>query len=394
MPLTIQRVTSGLSDPVFVTAPPEDRRRLFILERGDPQRPGRIKILDLASGRVNPTPFLEVPEICTDFNEQGLLGLAFHPRYQDNGFLYVNFTAHPDQDPQRLVTRIRRYRVSATDPDRADPGSATAVLTIPQPAPAEQFANHKCGWLAFGPRDGFLYIGTGDGGPLSGHGPHNNSQNRDVLLGKMLRIDINGDHFPGDADRNYAIPPTNPFADRPGGQEIWAYGLRNPWRNSFDRGTGDLYIADVGQDTWKEINFQRAASKGGENYGWRPKEGKQPTPTLQAALGLPAPDPVPPGVTDPIVQYDHTKGFAVIGGYVYWGEAIPELQGTCFFGDHNGKIWSFRYDRRTDPNPTKRTAELFPNGRLHQLTSFGEDAAGELYITYLGGTVVRIAAAP
>src|SRR5262245_29949369 len=253
MPLSAKLVASGLKMPVFATAPAEDTKRLFILERGDRTNPGRIKILNLETGQLNPNPFLAVSEISTDFNEQGLLGLAFHPTFSQNGFLYVNFTQHPNQDPQKLVTHIRRYKVSTGSPDVVDPASATTVLTIPQPA-GSQFQNHKCGWIAFGPRDGFLYIGTGDGGPLSGNDPNRNAQNLNVLLGKILRIDVDHDDFPTDIGRNYAIPPTNPFVNRPGARpEIWASGVRNPWRNCFDRKTGDMYIADVGQGEREEV---------------------------------------------------------------------------------------------------------------------------------------------
>ena len=384
--ITAKKKASGLFTPVLATVAPNDLGRLFIVERGDKQRPGRVRILDQETGNLAPTPFVEVPEISTDFNEQGLLGLAFHPRFNENGFFFVNFTQHPAQDPHRLVTHIRRYKVSATDPNRANVASATTILTIPQPTPAEQFKNHKCGWLGFSPRGGFLYIGTGDGGPLTGHDPNNNAQNLGVLLGKMLRIDVDRDDFPGDPDRNYAIPPDNPFVNRPGTRpEIWAFGLRNPWRNCFDRETGDLYIADVGQDTFEEVNFQRASSRGGENYGWRAKEGKHPTPTLNP------PDSIPPGVIDPIHEYSHADGSAIIGGFVYRGQKITGLQGLYLFGDLDGRIWSFRVMNGVATELTERTAELMPPGQsIAGLTSFGEDAAGELYFMTLDGNLFAI----
>jgi glucose/arabinose dehydrogenase len=386
MALTSKVIASGLRRPVYATATPGDRTRLFIVEQGDRQQPGRIKILDLGTGTINPIPFLEVTEISSDFNEQGLLGLAFHPNYQSNGFFYINFTQHPGQNPQQLITHVRRYQVSATDPNRANASSATTVLTIPQPSPASTFKNHKCGWLSFGPRDGFLYVGTGDGGPLAGHDPNNHAQNLDVLLGKLLRLDVDRDDFPGDPTRNYAIPPNNPFVNQAGSRpEIWAFGLRNPWRNCFDRATGDLYIADVGQNTFEEVNFQPAASMGGENYGWRAKEGKHPTPTLHP------PDPIPPGVTDPIHEYDHNEGSAIIGGFVYRGQAMAALQGTYFFGDLDGRIWTIRVVNGAVTQLTEHTAELTPaGGSIADLSSFGEDAEGELYFMTLDGNVFAI----
>jgi glucose/arabinose dehydrogenase len=374
-PLSAVRVASGLARPVFVTAPPGDHDRLFVVE----QHSGQVKVLRLASGAVNPTPFLTVPGVATG-GEQGLLGLAFHPEFANNGLFYVNFVA-ADNRVLTGITNVRRYRASAADPDVADPTSATTVLTIEQP-----FENHNGGWLAFGPRNGLLYIATGDGG--SANDPGNRAQNLRELLGKMLRIDVNGNDFPGDAARNYAIPAGNPFRNRADARgEIWAYGLRNPWRNSFDRQTGDLYIGDVGQDAVEEVNFQPASSSGGENYGWRPKEGSKPTPDVG--------DPIPPGVVDPIHEYSHPEGLSVIGGYVYRGAKIPALQGTYVFGDHFTRIWSFRYDGRTVAEFTDRTAELSRDvGPIRRVSSFGEDAAGEIYIVSLRGDVFRIVPAP
>jgi glucose/arabinose dehydrogenase len=248
------RVATGLSRPAFVTSPPGDYERAFIVE----QHTGRIKILNLDDNSLNGTPFLDIDGLATG-NEQGLLGLAFHPNYAANGYFYVNLTVTGG------TTEIRRYQVSA-DPDIADASSQTLVMTYGQP-----FSNHNGGWMGFGP-DGYLYISAGDGG--SGNDPGNRAQDiTDQLLGKLLRIDVDGDEFPGDPNANYAVPPTNPFVGATGDDEIWAFGLRNPWRCSFDGLTGDLYIADVGQGAWEEIDFQSAASAGGENYGWRCMEG-------------------------------------------------------------------------------------------------------------------------
>ena len=257
--VSVERVASGLAHPVFLTTPPGDFDRVFIIE----QHTGRIRILDLASGIVQPTPFLTVTGL-SGGGERGLLGLAFHPNYANNGFFYVNITVP--------ATRILRYSVSIGDPDVADPASQTSILEIEQPQ-----ENHNGGWIGFGP-DGYLYIATGDGGASNdsgtGHTPAiGNAQDLTSLLGKILRLDVDGDDFPYDANRNYSIPALNPFVGIAGNDEIWAYGLRNPWRPSFDRLTGDLYIADVGQGACEEINLQLAESSGGENYGWRLREG-------------------------------------------------------------------------------------------------------------------------
>src|SRR6266511_4269596 len=243
--------TTPLSRPVFATSPPGDKERLFIVE----QHTGKIRIFRFASNAIDDTPFLQVTGLSSG-NEQGLLGLAFAPDFDANGFLYVNFTDTSG------ATVIRRYKVSQADPNVADPASATNVMTIPQP-----FSNHNGGWIAFNPKDKCLYIGMGDGG--SENDPNKTSQNPKLLLGKMLRVDVTKDDFPADASKNYAIPPDNPFVGTPGVlPEIWALGLRNPWRCSFDRKTGDLYIGDVGQNKFEEIDFQRSTSAGGENYGW------------------------------------------------------------------------------------------------------------------------------
>jgi glucose/arabinose dehydrogenase len=369
-PLASVRVASGLSRPVFVTAPPQDYHRVFIVE----QQTGIIKILNLDTGVINATPFLDIDGLATG-NEQGLLGLAFHPGYDNNGLFYVNLTIADG------TTEIRRYQVSA-DPDIADAGSMTLILSYAQP-----FSNHNGGWTCFGP-DGYLYISAGDGG--SGNDPGNRAQDiTDQLLGKLLRIDVNGDDFPADPNRNYAIPPDNPFVGVTGDDEIWAYGLRNPWRCSFDRATDDLYIADVGQDAWEEIDFQPASSTGGENYGWRCMEATHCT----GLTGCTCNDA---GLTLPIYEYSHggsPSRCSITGGYVYRGCAIPDLQGTYFFADYcSNQIWSFRFDGFAISEFTDRTAELAPNvGTIASISSFGEDAYGELYVCDLsGGEVFKI----
>ena len=250
--IQLQQVVSGLNLPVTVENAGDGSGRIFIV-----QQTGQIRIL--SGGTLLPTPFLNISALVSCCGEQGLLGLAFHPDYANNGFFYVNYTNVAGD------TVVARYEVSATDPNVADPNSAQTVLTQDQP-----FSNHNGGQLAFGP-DGYLYIALGDGG--SGGDPQDNGQNLNTWLGKLLRVDVNGDDFPGDPNRNYAVPPDNPFVGIAGLDEIWAYGLRNPWRCTFDRVTGDLFIADVGQNAWEEINFQPASSGGGENYGWDVLEG-------------------------------------------------------------------------------------------------------------------------
>jgi glucose/arabinose dehydrogenase len=367
--LTTELVASGLARPVFVTAPPGDKDRIFIVEQRSGST-GRIRIVDRATGVLNPTPFLSIAGLSTG-SEQGLLGLAFHPDYANNGYFYVNYTAGG-------FTYIERYTVSA-DPDVADATSATPIMQFAQP-----YTNHNGGWLAFGP-NGYLYIATGDGG--SAGDPGDRAQDiTDQKLGKLLRIDVDADDFPADPTANYAIPPDNPFVGVTGDDEIWAYGLRNPWRDSFDAETGDLWIADVGQSTWEEIDFQPADSAGGQNYGWRCYEGDAAYNTTGCAAA--------DTMVFPIHTYSHDGGrCSITGGYVYRGCEIPDLTGTYFFADYcSAQIWSFRYDGVTMSEFTERTAELDPPGSLTiaSVSSFGEDAFGELYICDLGGAVLKI----
>ncbi|MGH2415911.1 MAG: PQQ-dependent sugar dehydrogenase, partial [Microcystaceae cyanobacterium] len=335
----------------------------------------------LQTNTVLNTPFLTLPaqELLKDGYEQGLLGLAFHPDYATNGKFYVSYTAPKGGDAGQ--TKVVEYHVSTNDSNIADPTPASTILTINQPE-----VNHNGGWLNFG-KDGFLYWASGDGG---GNGyqqgnrdlSHNSQVITDNLLGKILRIDINGDDFP-DPNRNYAIPSSNPFVNKTGDDEIWAYGLRNPWRPTFDQLTGDLYIADVGQSKWEEINFQPASSKGGENYGWNRYEGNHSYKPVGSSAGL----------TFPIYEYSHSLGQSITGGYVYRGSA-SELSGTYFFGDFNsGKIWSFKYLNNSISQFTDRTAEFTPptgQGAIGNISSFGEDAAGNLYVIDYDGEIFRL----
>jgi glucose/arabinose dehydrogenase len=345
-------VGRGLSQPVFLTAPAGDDR-LFIVERT-----GRIRIVQ--DGAVLPTPFLDIDaKVGSGESEQGLLGLAFHPNYAANGWFYVNYTDNAGD------TRVERYEVSA-NPDVADAGSAALIIGYDQP-----YTNHNAGQLLFGP-DGMIYIPTGDGG--SGGDPQERAQNLNELLGKLLRIDVDG----GDP---YVIPPDNPYAGGGGRGEIWAVGLRNPWRVAFDPPANRLYIADVGQNIFEEVNV-RPAGAAGLNYGWGIMEAascyEPSTGCNQSGLVLPA------------VVYDHDDGCSVTGGYVYRGAAHPSLVGLYFYSDYcSGWLRSFRYsggeatDRRT-----------LIASRIGGVTSFGLDAAGELYVLTGGGIVFRIEALP
>jgi glucose/arabinose dehydrogenase len=348
-------VASGLGRPVQVTHAGDGSGRLFVVEQ-----PGRIRIVK--GGALLPVPFLDLTPLVALSSEQGLLGLAFHPQYPANGYFYVNYTRAGDG-----ATVIARYSVSASNPDAADPASALEILIVPQPA-----TNHNGGQIAFGPHDGYLYVGMGDGG---GSGdPLDNAQNINTLLGALLRLDVDG-------GLPYAIPADNPFAAAPGADEIWAFGLRNPWRFSFDRATGDLYLGDVGQNLWEEIDYQASGTPGGVNFGWNCREGTHDYDFTGDCLTA--------TLTDPIAEYDHTEGQAVTGGFVYRGIAYPALRGRYFYGDYaQGKIWSLV---KTGSNPdTWSTPELELDTTL-QISAFGEDEAGELYVVDLaGGTVRRI----
>jgi glucose/arabinose dehydrogenase len=305
-------------------------------------------------GEVIDQPFLDISSQISCCGERGLLGLAFHPNYPENGFFYVNYT---DLNGN---TSISRFQVS-DDPDRADAGSEVRLLGVEQP-----YRNHNGGVVEFGP-DGYLYLGLGDGG--SGGDPHNNGQNTQALLGKILRIDVDGGEL-------YAIPADNPFVDGGGAQEVWAYGLRNPWRFAFDRQTGDLYIADVGQNQWEEVNFLPAGSPGGANFGWNYLEGSHSF--LSGAN-------VPEGLVNPVAEYDHSMGCSVTGGVVYRGEQLPEWQGIYLYGDYcSGLIWGlFRSEDGAWQNQL-----VFETGA--SISSFGEDEAGEVYFTDHLGNIFRL----
>jgi glucose/arabinose dehydrogenase len=366
--LGLERVVSGLERPVGLAFPPDGSGRMFILE----QHVGRMRVFDMANRELLAEPVLELGNLSTG-GEQGLLGMAFDPDYASNGRFYVNVTV------SNGTTEIRQYSTLSDNPNVVSPRGSRVLLSYSQP-----FSNHNGGWIDFGP-DGHLYIASGDGG--SGFDPGNRAQRLDTLLGKMLRIDVDGtDGSTGE----YGIPPDNPFVAMEGARpEIWALGLRNPWRNSFDRLTGDLYIGDVGQGEIEEISFQSGDSPGGENYGWRVMEGTLCSDNSQAGGNPPCDSPL---FVPPIHEYRHPTGLAVVGGYVYRGQAIPWLRGTYFFADYvTTRIWSFRYDGADVTEFADRTSELDPGRQIGLISSFGEDRQGEIYIVDMdAGAVYRI----
>lgn len=379
--LDSQLVASGLNQPLFVTAPQGDAR-LFIVEKG-----GLIKVQ--RNGVVQPTPLLNISGSVNTDGERGLLGMAFDPNFANPdpmapGYrtFYVNYI-----DRTSLSTVVASYQISASDANRADAASAKTLITVLQPTGR---SNHKAGWIGFRPGEAnHLYIATGDGG--SGNDPDRLAQNLNSNLGKMLRIDVRGDAFLTDPNRNYSIPVTNPFAGAiAGNDEIWAYGLRNPYRNSFDRLTGDLYIGDVGQGAREEIDFERADFLGGANYGWRAREGKIDNSAVS--------DPAPANAVDPIYDYPRSQGASVIGGYVYRGP-VAELQGRYLFGDYiSERIWSLRVDPLTGalvPGSVQELTATFANSAgINEISSFGEDGFGNLYVVDLGGQVFALVPEP
>jgi len=345
-------IASGFDSPVQVTHAGDGTGRLFVVEQ-----PGRILVI--AGGSVLPVPFLDIRGRVVYGGERGLLGLAFHPAYEDNGQFYINYTRSEDG-----ATVIERYTVSAGDPNLADVTSGTVLLTVAQP-----YTNHNGGQVLFGP-DSYLYIGMGDGG--SGGDPLDNGQDPTTLLGAMLRLNVDG-------GVPYAIPPSNPYVGGPGLDEIWAIGLRNPWRFSFDRLTGDLYIGDVGQNLWEEIDYQAFGTPGGVNFGWRCKEGSHDYNFTG--------DCTTADLTDPIAEYSHDVGRSVTGGFVYRGPGYPALHGRYFYADYVlGQIWSLY---KTGSNPDTWSAPQLELETGLNISAFGEDEAGELYVVDRTGGTIR-----
>jgi glucose/arabinose dehydrogenase len=332
-------ITSGLKRPVDIQPANDGSARLFIIEKY-----GTIRIFE--NGQLLDAPFLDITDRVNDSgNEMGLLGLAFDPNYEQNGFFYVNYTG------EGRTTHISRFQASGNS---ADSGSEKILLAVEQP-----FQNHKGGTLSFGP-DGYLYAGLGDGG--SAGDPYKNGQNTNVLLGKILRVNVNN----GDP---YAIPSDNPF-----GNEVWAYGLRNPWRISFDRATGDLWIGDVGQDKWEEIDYLPVGSQGGANFGWSIMEGNHNYDGEPQS-----------GMYLPVAEYSHAEGgCSVTGGYVYRGTALPEWNGIYLYGDYcSGKVWAL-----IPSDGQWQSQVMFETGAL--ITSFGQDESGEIYLASDNGDVYRL----
>jgi glucose/arabinose dehydrogenase len=360
--IVIEPLVSGLRYPVDINHAADGSERLFVIEQE-----GRIKIIK--NGTLQSIPFLDIINRVECCGERGLLGVAFHPAYNTNGFFYVNYTSKQRAGVAELGdTIIARYEVSSENPEVADPDSESILLVVAQP-----FSNHNAGKLLFSPIDGYLYIPLGDGG--SGGDPGNRAQNPLTLLGKILRIDV-------DSASPYAIPPDNPFVDSTETlEEIWALGLRNPWRFSFDRETGDMYIGDVGQSTWEEIDYQAAASPGGVNFGWRCREGAHNFnfSTECAALEL----------TDPIAEYGRDLGYSVTGGFVYRGAKYPALFGQYFYADYGtGRIWTtHKLDSENWSSPELELDTSF------KISTFGEDESGELYFAHRAlsdGTIYQI----
>jgi glucose/arabinose dehydrogenase len=359
--LAVEVVATGLSRPLRLVSPPGDPR-LFVVEQG-----GRIRVFDRNGSDRG--VFLDLRAATAAGGERGLLGLAFAPDYATSGRFYVNLT------DQAGDSRIMRFNVSVSDPDRADPGSGRQLLLVDQP-----YANHNGGHLEFGP-DGMLYIGFGDGG--AANDPENRAQDVSTLLGKMLRLDVSG-------PTGYTVPADNPFVGKAPRDEIWALGLRNPWVFSFDTATGDLWIADVGQGAREEIDFTPAGSPGGLNYGWRLMEG---TACFDPPSGC-----EPDTLVLPVHEYTHGGSpfrCSISGGHVYRGTAIPSLVGRYLFADYcSNQIWALTPGAAGAAAEVEDlTARLQPPGGYQSIAGIGRDATGELYVLDIGaGTVARIVA--
>lgn len=357
-------IAKGFERPVWAGVPKGIEEKIWVMEQA-----GRVWIVDIASGKWSDKPFLDIrKDVSRQGNEEGLLGLAFDKDFTKNGRYYVNFT---DKNQKTQIVRF----VSA-DKETTDPSSAEILLHYDQ-----DFRNHNGGWIDFGP-DGYLYIGNGDGG--SGNDPKQRAQDLGSLLGKILRIDVS-------PDKGYKVPADNPFVGNSKAKpEIWAWGVRNPWRNSFDRETGDFWMADVGQNVWEEVNFVPNGKGSGANYGWRMREGEVATPT--AGVGGDAPK----DAIEPIYVYKHgmgeKEGLSITGGYVYRGSAVPELKGRYVFADYqNPRIWSFVQKDGKATDFKDHTKALQPDGgRINLISSFAEDDKGEIFVLDHTGVVYQI----
>jgi len=353
--LSFELIAEGLSAPVAMANDGVNSERIYVVERD-----GVIKIIDLQTGVVSPTNFLDISALVDSGGEKGMLGLTFHPNYPGSPYFYVNYTF---DDAGQLTTKVARYTVAG---EIADAISEEVIIQISQP-----FSNHNAGDLKFGP-DGYLYIPMGDGG--SGRDPDNYSQDPLTLLGTMLRLDVDDDDFPSDPLRNYAIPADNPFVGVSTHlPEIWSFGWRNPWRFSFDSSTGDMWVADVGQSSREEISYESAGSIGGGNYGWSCREG-----FLDVNY-----NPCYPGILiDPIYDMNRDNAQSITGGYVYRGDAFPTLHGFYFAADFaSGEWWQIN---ATDFTDVTQTSELF------SVTTFGTSVNEELYCATISGSIYRI----
>ncbi len=347
--VSIKPYVSGLDKPLNIANPGDGTNRLFVVEQV-----GRIRVIENDS--LLNEPFLDISSKVACCYEQGLLSIAFSPNYESNGYFYVNYTNKSGN------TTISRFSVLSANPNRADSSSEEIILTVNQPA-----GNHNGGHMEFGP-DGYLYIGMGDGGGSGG--PNNNGQNKNTLLGKMLRIDPEN----ASGSLNYSIPSSNPFYNQSGARgEIWAYGLRNPWRFTFDSKTGDLYIADVGQFKLEEVNFQSANSSGGQNYGWRIMEGTSCFNPSNCSQD---------GITLPVAEYNHSQGCSITGGVVYRGYEYLQLDGIYFYADYcSGRFWGLRKSGNSWQNEQILTTQYEP-------TSFGRDKNGRVFFTDFANNAV------
>lgn len=375
-PMVLRTHSTGLQQPLAITHAPGDASTLYVL-----QRLGKVAAIDAASGAVRSLAWLDLTSIVRAVGDGGMLGIAFDPAFAQSGHLYLYFTRQPDSQGT-----LMRFTVNPTT-RVPDPASGVVILTH-----ARATGGHNGGWIGFSPLDGLLYLGLGDGGTGTDADPLNGAQTLQGLpfLGKVLRIDPSGDDFPLDPARNYRIPPSNPFVGTTNDPEIWAYGLRNPWRCSFDRATGDLWIADVGHDLYEELNVERAGHAGGSNYGWKCMEGPVCTP-----FGACGPCPVP-GLTLPTFAYDHDLGHSITGGVVYRGSAIPGLVGRYVFADWaDGKMFTLRASAASGFEEVTSMVEPGGAALVYTIAAIGEDASGELYLAdWLRGRLLKLVPRP
>jgi len=372
--LRLEPIASGLEQPVYVTAAPGDDSRLFVVEK-----PGRVRLI--VGGELRDEPFLDITDrVADDVEEMGLLGLAFHPNYRNNRLFYVRYSSDPQAGTNPAHTELlAEYVQRADDPDHAETDERR-ILGVAKPE-----GNHNGGNLQFGP-DGFLYVGMGDGGGgRDQHGSSGNGQALDTLLGKLLRLDVNGRGAGPDAQ--YAVPAGNLSERQPLAlPEIWSLGLRNPWRFSFDACTGDLYIGDVGQEAREEVDFQPAGAVAGANYGWRLMEGEN---CFDPGTGC---DPGVEGLTLPVASYGRDAGQAITGGYVYRGQALPGLRGAYLYADYeSAAFFALRLGAGgVGGTPVDITENINPGRATSHVASFGQDNAGEVYVVSFDGQVSRI----